>query len=259
MVGAAVSTRDEDRERLNALVDAGVDVIVIDASQGDSIFQYNMIDFIKKNYPEVEVIGGNVVTARQCKSLIDKGVDALRIGMGAGSICITQDTMAVGRAQGSAVYHCAKFAREYAGIPVIADGGIANIGFIVKALALGASTVMLGAMLAGTNEAPGEYYYEGGVRLKKYRGMASLEAMDKGGDKRYYSNDDKIKIAQGVSGTVVDKGSVAHFGEYIIKSLLHALQTLGYKTINGLHNGIYDGSLAFEARSPLCSRRRVGS
>ena len=251
LVGAAVSTRDEDRERLKELADAGVDVIVIDASQGDSIYQHNMIEYIKKNYPEIEVVGGNVVTAKQCKSLIDKGVDALRIGMGAGSICITQDAMAVGRAQGSAVYHCAKFAREYAGIPVIADGGIANIGYIVKALSLGASTVMLGAMLAGTNEAPGDYYYEGGVRLKKYRGMASLEAMDKGGDKRYYAEDNnKVKIAQGVSGTVVDKGSVTHFGEYIIKSLLHAMQNLGYKTIKDLHNGIYDGTLAFEARSP---------
>ena len=250
LVGAAISTRDEDKERLSELVDAGVDVIVIDASQGDSIYQHHMIDYIKKKYPEIEVIGGNVVTARQCKSLIDKGVDALRIGMGAGSICITQETMAVGRAQGSAVYHCAKFAREYAGIPVIADGGVANIGYIVKALSLGASNVMLGALLAGTNEAPGDYYYEGGVRLKKYRGMASLEAMDKGGDKRYYSSDDKIKIAQGVSGTVVDKGSVAHFGEYIIKSLLHAMQTIGYKTIADLHNGIYDGTLAFEGRSP---------
>ena len=251
LVGAAVSTRDEDRERLKELADAGVDVIVIDASQGDSIYQHNTIEYIKKNYPEIEVVGGNVVTARQCKSLIDKGVDALRIGMGSGSICITQDAMAVGRAQGSAVYHCAKFAREYAGIPVIADGGIANIGYIVKALSLGASTVMLGAMLAGTNEAPGDYYYEGGVRLKKYRGMASLEAMDKGGDKRYYAEDNnKVKIAQGVSGTVVDKGSVTHFGEYIIKSLLHAMQNLGYKTIKDLHNGIYDGTLAFEARSP---------
>ena len=250
LVGAAISTRDEDKERLKELVDAGVDVVVIDASQGDSIYQYNMIEYIKKSYPEIDVIGGNVVTAKQCKSLIDKGVDGLRIGMGAGSICITQDTMAVGRAQGSAVYHCAKFAREYAGIPVIADGGVANIGYIVKALSLGASNVMLGSLLAGTNEAPGDYYYESGVRLKKYRGMASLEAMDKGGDKRYYSSDDKIKIAQGVSGTVVDKGSVAHFGEYIIKSLLHAMQTIGYRTIKDLHNGIYDGTLAFEARSP---------
>ncbi|ODS31815.1 MAG: inosine-5'-monophosphate dehydrogenase [Candidatus Scalindua rubra] len=250
LVGAAISTRDEDKDRLKELVDAGADVIVIDASQGDSIYQHNMIKYIKSNYPDIEVVGGNVVTAKQCKSLIDKGVDALRIGMGSGSICITQNAMAVGRAQGSAVYHCAKVAREYAGIPVIADGGIANIGYIVKALSLGSSTVMLGAMLAGTSEAPGDYYYEGGTRLKKYRGMASLEAMEKGGDKRYYADEDKIKIAQGVSGTVVDKGSVSHFGEYIIKSLLHAMQNLGYKTIKELHNGLYDGTLSFEARSP---------
>jgi IMP dehydrogenase len=213
-----------------------------------------LIKHIKKNYPHIEVIGGNIVTAKQCKSLIDAGVDALRIGMGSGSICITQDATAVGRAQGSAVYHCAKFAREYAKVPVIADGGIANIGHIVKALALGTSTVMLGAMLAGTSEAPGEYFYEGGVRLKKYRGMASLEAMEKGGGKRYYSEEEKIKIAQGVSGTVLDKGSVAHFGDYIIKSLIHAMQSLGYRTINELHEGLYNGTLSFEARSPSAQR-----
>ncbi|MDR4505011.1 MAG: IMP dehydrogenase [Candidatus Scalindua sp.] len=249
LVGASISTRDEDKERLQALSNAGVDIVVIDSSQGDSVYQYNMIKYVKKEFPHIEVIGGNVVTAKQCKSLIDAGADALRIGMGAGSICITQDTLAVGRSQGSAVYHCAKFAREYAGIPVIADGGIASIGHIVKALALGASTVMLGALLAGTNETPGEYYYEGGVRLKKYRGMASLEAMERGGGKRYYSSEEKVKIAQGVSGTVVDKGSVVNFGEYIIKSLLHALQSIGYRTVKGLHEGIYNGNLSFEARS----------
>jgi len=169
--------------------------------------------------------------------------------MGSGSICITQDTLAVGRAQGSAVYHTAKFAREYANIPVIADGGIAHIGHIVKALALGASTVMMGGLLAGTSESPGEYFYEGGVRVKKYRGMASHEAMEKGGGKRYLSSEDRIKVAQGVTGTVVDKGSVINLVSYLMQSLLHSLQELGYRSIQELRNGIYDGTLRFEKRS----------
>lgn len=250
LVGAALSTREEDKERLAELAKADVDVIVIDASQGDSIFQINTIKYIKKTYPHLEVIGGNVVTAKQCKSLIDAGVDALRIGMGSGSICITQDTLSVGRAQGSAIYHTAKFSKEYANIPVVADGGIAHIGHVVKAISLGASAVMMGGLLAGTSESPGEYFYEGGVRVKKYRGMASHEAMEKGGGKRYLAVEDRIKVAQGVTGTVVDKGSVIHLVQYLMQSLLHSLQELGCKSIQELHKGIYEGTLRFEMRSP---------
>ncbi|HHT9145923.1 MAG TPA: IMP dehydrogenase [Candidatus Wunengus sp. YC61] len=250
LVGAALSTREEDKERLAELAKADVDVIVIDASQGDSIFQINTIKYIKKTYPHLEVMGGNVVTAKQCKSLIDAGVDALRIGMGSGSICITQDTLSVGRAQGSAIYHTAKFSKEYANIPVVADGGIAHIGHVVKAISLGASAVMMGGLLAGTSESPGEYFYEGGVRVKKYRGMASHEAMEKGGGKRYLAVEDRIKVAQGVTGTVVDKGSVIHLVQYLMQSLLHSLQELGCKSIQELHKGIYEGTLRFEMRSP---------
>src|SRR3990167_5520560 len=250
LVGAALSTREEDKERLAELAKADVDVIVIDASQGDSIFQINTIKYIKKTYPHLEVMGGNVVTAKQCKSLIDAGADALRIGMGSGSICITQDTLSVGRAQGSAIYHTAKFSKEYANIPVMADGGIAHIGHIVKALSLGASAVMMGGLLAGTSESPGEYFYEGGVRVKKYRGMASHEAMEKGRGKRYLAVEDRIKVAQGVTGTVVDKGSVIHLVQYLMQSLLHSLQELGCRSIQELHKGIYEGTLRFEMRSP---------
>ncbi len=255
-VGAAVSTRPEDRDRAGALGAAGVDVIVVDSAQGDSTYQIAMVEWIKANLPQVDVIGGNVVTTRQCRSLIDAGVDGLRIGMGPGSICTTQATLAVGRAQATAVYQTAAFAREYGdgrgggGIPVVADGGCSAIGHIVKALACGASAVMLGYMLAGTKEAPGEYFYQDGVRVKRYRGMASLEAMERGGGKRYFVEQDRIRVAQGVAGTVVDKGSILDYVPYILQGLRHALQDLGTRDLGTLHARLASGDLSFERRSP---------
>jgi len=249
LVGAAISTREEDRERVDDLARAGVNVLVVDAAQGHSVYQEQMIQYIKDRHSSVEVIAGNVVTTQQAETLIHAGADALRIGMGPGSICITQNMMAVGRAQGSAVFRCGAYARRF-GVPVIADGGVNGIGPMAKALALGASTVMVGNLLAGTSEAPGEYFYENGIRVKRYRGMASIEAMAAGGGKRYLTDRaDPVKVPQGVSGTVMDKGSLVDYVPYLMKGLSQAFQDMGYRDIPSLHDALYDGRLRFERRT----------
>ncbi len=252
-VGAAISTKDESKDRLAALSEAGVDVVIIDSAQGNSVYQIEMIKYIKKEYPHIDVVGGNVVTEEQCEILIKAGADSLRIGMGPGSICTTQTTMAVGRPQATAVYRTARYCSKQ-GIPVIADGGIANIGHISKALALGASTAMMGSMFAGTNEAPGEYFYENGVRLKKYRGMASMEAMEAGGSKRYFAEDAKIIVAQGVSGAVMDKGSMNDYVPYLLQGLKHSFQDMGVRNVKFLHEKLYSKELRFEIRSAMAQR-----
>ena len=146
LVGAAIGTRPEDRDRARALIEAGVDVIVVDSSQGDSRYQLEIVHHLKTTYPQVDVIVGNVVTPGQAWNSIQAGADGLRVGMGIGSICTTQEICAVGRAQASAVYHhVAKFARKH-GIPILADGGIKSTGHITKVLCLGAGCVMMGSM-----------------------------------------------------------------------------------------------------------------
>jgi IMP dehydrogenase len=253
MVGAAISTKDEDRDRMDALAEAGVSAVVIDSAQGDSSFQHEMIKYIKKKHPQVQVIGGNVVTERQAENLIKAGADALRIGMGPGSICTTQEVMAVGRSQGTAVYYTAKSARKH-GVPVLADGGISVIGHIMKALSFGASAVMCGSLFAGTDESPGDYVYREGVRLKVYRGMASLDAMKAGGNKRYFTEQRDVKVAQGVSGFVQDRGSMFDLVAYLSQGLKLAFQDAGVRSVTALHEGLEDGSVRFELRSPSAQR-----
>ncbi|PBJ69326.1 putative inosine-5'-monophosphate dehydrogenase [Trypanosoma cruzi] len=252
LCAAATSTREEDKARVAALAGAGVDVLLLDSSQGNTIYQVSFIKWAKKTFPHLEVVAGNVVTQDQAKNLIDAGADAIRIGMGSGSICITQEVLACGRPQATAVYKVCRYAASR-GVPCIADGGLRSVGDICKALAIGANTAMLGSMLAGTSETPGRYFFKEGLRLKTYRGMGSLEAMSQGKEsgKRYLSEKETVQVAQGVSGTVLDKGSVTKLLAYIHKGLQQSAQDIGEISFDAVREKMYGGQVLFNRRSPI--------
>jgi IMP dehydrogenase len=258
LVGGSIATSKGNEQRAQQLIEAGVDVLVIDSSQGWSTYQLDLLKRIKIAHPHIDVIAGNVVTPRQAKALLDAGADALRVGMGSGSICTTQEVCAVGRPQGSAVYHVSKFAKMY-NAPVVADGGIQNSGHIVKALNLGASAVMMGSLIAGCEESPGTYFFQDGMRLKHYQGLMSVDGIKRQVRQMVASagsEDPSVfgHVAAGVSGAVVDKGPMTTFMPYLCQSLRHALQDMGVCSLDDLWTRLYDERLRFELRSPSAQR-----
>ena len=207
LCGAAVGITANVLERVEALVNAKVDVIVLDSAHGHSANVIRCVKMIKEKFPEVQVIAGNVATGAATKALIEAGVDAVKVGIGPGSICTTRVVAGIGVPQVSAVMDCYEVAREY-GIPIIADGGIKYSGDVTKALAAGGSVCMMGSMFAGCDESPGTFELYQGRKYKVYRGMGSIAAMENGSKDRYFQSDAKKLVPEGVEGRVAYKGYV---------------------------------------------------
>jgi len=236
-VGAAVGAGGDTEERVSLLVAAGVDVIVVDTAHGHSQGVIDRVRWVKKNYPELQVVGGNIASASAAKALVEAGADGVKVGIGPGSICTTRIVAGVGVPQLSAIANVADYLAG-TGIPVIGDGGIRYSGDIAKALSAGASTVMLGSMLAGTDEAPGEIELYQGRSYKSYRGMGSLGAMGKGSADRYFQDADASLdklVPEGIEGRVPYKGTLAYVAHQLLGGLRSSMGYLGCATIEEMY------------------------
>jgi len=233
LAGAAVGVTSDMMDRVDALVKAKVDVIVIDTAHGHSKGVIESVIKIKRKYPDLQVIAGNVATAEATVDLIRAGADAVKVGIGPGSICTTRVVTGVGVPQITAIINCAKAAKVY-GVPIIADGGIKYSGDITKALAAGASTVMIGSLFAGTDESPGEEILFEGRRYKEYRGMGSAAAMEAGSKDRYFQEDVKKFVPEGVEGRVHYRGPLGDVVYQLIGGLRSGMGYVGARNIEEL-------------------------
>lgn len=234
-VGAAVGASISELERVRLLVEAGVDVIAVDTAHGHSKAVLDAIARIKQQYPELQIIGGNVSTGEGARALIEHGADAVKVGQGPGSICTTRVVSGAGMAQVTAVMECVKAAEE-AGVPIIADGGIKYSGDVAKALAAGAHTVMLGGLLAGTDESPGEMILYQGRSFKSYRGMGSIGAMQQGSSDRYFQSNQPARklVAEGIEGMVPYKGALADTIYQLVGGLRSGMGYVGAHNVDEL-------------------------
>ena len=234
LAGAAVGVTKDMLDRIEALVKAKVDVIVVDTAHGHSKGVLDAVKEIKAAYPDLQVIAGNVATAEATRDLILAGADAVKVGIGPGSICTTRVVTGIGVPQLTAVMDCAEVGKEY-DVPVIADGGIKYSGDIVKALAAGANTIMAGSLFAGTKEGPGEEVLYQGKRYKVYRGMGSLGAMDKGSKDRYFQEDTKKYVPEGVEGRTHYRGPLSDVVYQLVGGLKSGMGYVGAKNLDELY------------------------
>jgi len=237
-VAAGIGVTNDSIERATALVEAGVDAIVIDTAHGHSQGVADMLKLVKKNFPEIDVVVGNVATGEAARFLADAGADGVKVGIGPGSICTTRIIAGVGVPQLSAIYDVAE-ALKGTDVPLIADGGLRYSGDIVKALAAGASSVMMGSLLAGTEESPGETIIFNGRKFKSYRGMGSLSAMQQGSKDRYFQDvEDDIKklVPEGIEARVPFKGTIQEVIYQMVGGLRSGMGYCGAENIEKLHD-----------------------